>query len=44
MMKEKSSSFDWDRHAETWRELDGADDGKRFQNRGSRERTYGRDE
>lgn len=23
--------FDWDRHAEAWRELDGADDGKRFQ-------------
>ena len=22
--------FDWDRHAEAWRELDGADDGKRF--------------
>ena len=24
-------TFDWDRHAEAWRELDGADDGKRFQ-------------
>ena len=23
--------LDWDRHAEAWRELDGADDGKRFQ-------------
>ena len=23
--------LDWDRHTETWRELDGADDGKRFQ-------------
>ena len=23
--------LDWDRHAESWRELDGADDGKRFQ-------------
>ena len=23
--------FDWDRHAEVWRELDGADDGNRFQ-------------
>ena len=23
--------FDWDRHAEAWRELGGADDGKRFQ-------------
>ena len=22
--------FDWDRHAETWRELDGTDDGERF--------------
>lgn len=22
--------FDWDRHAETWRELDGSDDGMRF--------------
>ena len=24
-------TFDWDRHAEAWRELDGADDGERFQ-------------
>ena len=26
--------FDWDRHVEAWRQLDGADDGKRFRSAG----------
>ena len=26
--------FDWDRHAEAWRQLDGTDDGKRFKSTG----------
>jgi len=33
LMDDEGSVFvlDWDRHAEAWRELDGANDGKRFQ-------------